>query len=445
MAALVARMTKQLDDHQMINESMEAYYEGAHRAQQIGISIPPSMRNLRTVLGWPGIVVDALEERLDLLGVAGVDDLGVMGIFDDNMLDVESGMVHLDALIYGLSFVTVSAGVDGAPDVLVAPESPKSATGIFDRRTRRLTAGLVRSVHGDVTEVSLLTDSEIIELRGTRGRRGWEVLDRTRHAMGEVPMVPFANRRRTARDSGRSQITRAVRSLTDQAVRTLLGMEVNREFYAAPQRWVMGAAEKDFQDANGNPKTSWELVLGKALALPRDEVTGDVPQVGQFAAASPAPFADQLRVLSQLLTAESAVPRNYLGFVTENPSSADAIRAEESRLIKHAERRQALFGASWKRVARLAAKQAGADVPEDFMSRASIQWRDAATPTKAAAADATSKLVGSGILPAEADVTLEMAGMDARMISKVQEQRALVAPSGIATLANAISRQSTGS
>lgn len=436
-SALVDSLSEQIDRHARINRKLEAYYEGSHRAQQIGISIPPSMRTLNAVLDWPAIVVDSLEERLDLLGLDGVGD-GVQAMFAANNLDVESGLAHLDALMFGISYVTVSAGAaDDEPDVLVVPESPKNATARFDRRVRRLTAGLVRDPAGDA--VTLLTDSEIVELAGTRGR--WEVLDRTQHGLGVTPMVAFPNRRRASRSSGRSQITRAVRSLTDQAVRTLLGMEVNREFYSSPQRWIMGASEDDFKASDGTARTGWELVLGAALALPRDDVTGEVPQVGQFSSASPAPFADQLRVLSQLLSAGSAVPRNYLGFVTDNPSSADAIRAEEARLIKHAERRQALFGMGWRQVARLIAKLTGED-RDDFMSTALPQWRDAATPTRAAAADATTKLVSAGIIPARGMVTLEMAGMDARTAARVQEDWAESTPAGIEGLAAVIGRQS---
>ena len=51
------------------------------------------------------------------------------------------------------------------------------------------------------------------------------------------------------------------------------------------------------------------------------------------------------------------------------------------------------------------------------------------------------KLVGAGIMPAAADVTLEMAGLGADEIQRVQAERATAAPSGIDALAASLARQ----
>ena len=107
--AMVSVMASTLSRTNQVNRTVEAYYEGSRRAKTLGISIPPSMRSVRAVIGWPGIVVDSIEERLDLLGFAGATDFGVDEVFADNELDVESGMGHLDALIFGTAFVAVTA------------------------------------------------------------------------------------------------------------------------------------------------------------------------------------------------------------------------------------------------------------------------------------------------------------------------------------------------
>lgn len=438
---LVGRMRDQLDRADRANRLVEAYYEGSHRAKLLGISIPPTFARVRTVIGWPGIAVDSVEERLDWLGWSGGADMGLDGVFADNGLGVESGVAHLDALIFGVGFVTVSAGLEGEPEVLVAMQSPKAATGIFDQRARRLSAGMVRIAAGDGggagEQIEVLLPDQII--RVVRAGQAWRVQDRQEHGAGQVPMVAMPNRRRTSRHSGRSEITRAVRSITDNAVRTLLGMEINREFYSSPQRWAMGADPSEFTREDGTLRTGWEVLLGSVWAIGRDE-DGNSPTVGQFAPASPAPYVDQVRALSQLMAAEAACPEHYFGFVTENPSSADAIRAGEARLVKHAERRQGQFGQAWMQVGRLAARILGEDRP-DFNRVVSCRWRDAATPTRAAAADATVKLVGAGIMPAAADVTLEMAGLGADEIQRVQAERATAAPSGIDALAASLARQ----
>lgn len=108
-------------------------------------------------------------------------------------------------------------------------------------------------------------------------------------------------------------------------------------------------------------------------------------------------------MLAQIMVGASAVPERYLGFVTTQPPSAETLATEESRLVKRAERRPAQFGAAWVEVGLLAANMHGANITqEEFRVEAALRWHDAATPrtpTKAATAEAVTKLVGAGILP----------------------------------------------
>ncbi|MEE2055878.1 hypothetical protein Q8A49_35805, partial [Nocardiopsis umidischolae] len=47
-------------------EILDAYYNGEQVVNDLGISIPPQLKGLHTVIGWPQIGVDALERRLDI-------------------------------------------------------------------------------------------------------------------------------------------------------------------------------------------------------------------------------------------------------------------------------------------------------------------------------------------------------------------------------------------
>ena len=109
------------------------YYDGLQRIKDLGISLPPQMRSIDTVVGWPGTTVDVMEERLDFEGWTG-DDLDE--VYRENRLSVEAPQAHLDALIYGTSFVAVSTGGDGEPDPLITVESPTSITGARLARPR---------------------------------------------------------------------------------------------------------------------------------------------------------------------------------------------------------------------------------------------------------------------------------------------------------------------
>lgn len=406
------RLVGRLTAYDEPNKRQLGYYTGKHTLQDLGISTPPAMRNLPVVAGWPAIVVDTLEERLDLLGwqTSDVDDddLQLADVFAANRLDTESSLGHLDALIYGVAFAVVGSG----PVPLVTVESPHLVTVTWDARRRMPDSAVVAEpatdAFGPVRANVYLAGRRLLVQRET-GSETWEVVDRETFPDGIIPVVPLVNRPHASAYQGRSEITRPVRYLTDAAIRTLLGAEVNREFYAAPQRWAMGASEDSFIDANGARVGEWQAVMGRVWAIERDE-DGNLPTVGQFNATSPTPFIEQIKLYAQLLAAQAGMPSSYLGFVTDNPASADAIRAGEARLVKRAERRQASFGQAWARVARLALLLRDGELPPEADAIRS-RWRDAATPTRAASADEASKLVGSGILPADSQVTYDRIGL----------------------------------
>lgn len=143
---LIDSLLKKLGNHHNANKVKENYYEGKNRLKDLKISIPPSLKLVDAVVGWAGTAVDVLEERLDLEGYIGADALGLNDIFRANDLDLESGLGHKDALIYGTGFVFVGKGKDGEADPLITIESPKRATAIYDMRTRRLAAAILVTI-----------------------------------------------------------------------------------------------------------------------------------------------------------------------------------------------------------------------------------------------------------------------------------------------------------
>ncbi|MFD8336785.1 phage portal protein [Streptomyces solisilvae] len=145
-AAVTARLERKHLAGQTAHARLDRYYEGHVRLASIGLSLPPEMRRLSTVVNWPALYVDALEERLDvegfrLDGAADADD-PLRQWWQANDLDEESQLAHLDALVYGRAFVTVGAASDdGAPPV-IRVESARTMATDFDPYTRRITAAL---------------------------------------------------------------------------------------------------------------------------------------------------------------------------------------------------------------------------------------------------------------------------------------------------------------
>lgn len=429
--AAVSAMRARLSKVSKHNHRRSSMYEGRfdELAHDLGISAPKGLPQLvNAVIGWPGIVVDVLEERLEFRGWIG-DDSDLNAVVRDNQLNAEAGRGHLDALIYGCGFVTVGRGVpaNGEPDVLVAVESAESCTVEWDYRARRAKAGLSKTVgeYGETVMETLYLPNETVRFEPSP--HGMVVVDRDDHRLGRVPVARLLNRERPAERWGRSEITRAVAYLTVAAIRTAVGMEVNREFYTSP-KWTVVNVEpavfgmSDDADEKANKAAGWSATSGHMNVIPPqvDEFGNPVtPHLHEFRPSSPAPYIDQLRAYSQLLAAETGIPVPYLGFEPSNQSSADSIRQQEYRLVKRAERRQLSLGLAWREVAYLSMLLRDGSVDPAVFRQVSVDWRDASTPTRAAAADEAAKLIGAGVLPADSRVTLDRIGLS------VQEQEEL--------------------
>ncbi|WP_331731717.1 phage portal protein (plasmid) [Streptomyces sp. NBC_01005] len=409
----------------------DAYFNGEQLIRDLGISIPPQLKSLHTVIGWPRVGVESLEERLDLEAFRwadGADSADLAEIVEANDLLDESSLAHTDALIFGREYLAVGSGDCGEDcPPLISVESPLDMTLMWDARLRMGTAALRECAANSYVEsgpeermlVLYTPDQTVTCLPSVSG--GWEIVDRDEHKLGVLPVVRMANRQRTADRIGKSEITPEVMSITDAACRRLMGMEVAAEFFGAPQRYILGASESAFQDADGTAKSAWETYIGRVLALERDE-DGAVPTVGQFAAHDPTGMTKIIDLYARIMSSQFGLPPHMLGYTTDNPASADAIRSTEAKLVKRSERRIRRFGSAWQQAMRLALWVRDGE-PPDKARRIETVWRNPATPTVAAQADATVKLVQAGILPADSDVALEMAGLSENQRQRVRTDR----------------------
>lgn len=405
-------------------EMRDAYFNGEQLVRNLGISIPPQLQGLHTVIGWPRIGVEALEQRLDLEAFKwsdGSDDTELQEIADANDLFDESSLGNLDALVYGRSYMTVGSGECGTGDCppLISFESPLDMTIDWDARLRMPRAALREcDYQGERMVVLYLPDQTVSAIESPDG---WVVVDRDPHQMGIVPVLRLANRQRTADRIGHSEITPEVMSITDAACRRLMGIEVAAEFFGAPQRYLLGVSESAFQDAEGNAKSSWETYIGRILALERDE-DGNVPNVGQFPAHDPSGQTKIIDLYARIMATQFGLPPHMLGYTSDNPASADAIRSAEGMLVKKAERRIRRFGATYREAMRLALWVRHGE-PPDKAQRIETVWRNPATPTIAAQTDAAVKLVQANLLPADSDVALELAGLTEHQRERVAAER----------------------
>lgn len=399
------RLTQQLGSDRSNLERLNAYYEGMQRLEQLGLAIPPDLRRFLVLVNWPRTTADAVEERQDvegftLAGQTSPDD-ELWRVWQANDLDEDSQLAHLDTLVYGRSYVCVGANEDDDQTPLVTVESPTEMTVERDPRTRRVSAALRVYGRASTNPTSpagfatlYLPDVTIWLERPTRGGR-WDEVDRDPHDLGVVPVVPLVNRARTTDRAGVSEMADVI-TLTDAASRALTNAQLATEAVAVPQRYVLGATKGDFVDQNGQQLTAWETYFGAVWAMANKDA-----RAGQFPAADLGNFEQIVNHYAQLVSGLTGIPASHLGFHTDNPASADAIRASESRLVKKCERKAKAWSGSWEQVMRLVRRIQSGEWDET-LQRIETKWRNPATPTDAQKADAVVKLHSDGILPIEA-------------------------------------------
>jgi hypothetical protein len=424
---LVTGLANRLTFQSVTMRIADQYYNGTQRLANLGISIPDQLAGIRTVVDWPRICVDPLVSRQQLDGFrlpGGTDvDTELRAHWTANDLDSEWPLTALDSLVMGRGYVIVGSPDTAGDSPLVTVESPLNLSLLWDPR-RRMTTAAYQSYEVEGVYIAVLyTPDETIRM--SRDQAGtWTVDDRDRHNFGEVPVVRFPNRARTADREGRSEITPAVRNTTDSVVRTLLGMEIAREFYSIPHRYGLGLNESDFQNPDGTPKTALQMTMSKFLAFERDE-NGEMPQVGQFQAFDPSVFTKIVDTHAKLMASYTGFPPDYFGLVsTANPASADAIRVSYDGINRRAKQVQGQNTAPMRQVAGLIWRFAhdGAPLPAD-VGRVQPEWVDVETFTPGAMTDAMQKQVAMGAVPPTSDVVLKKLGWNASDREQLEDDR----------------------
>lgn len=436
-------LVRKLNRKQRRNLLRSMYADGKQGLVDLGISLPPSMKEVEAVVGWPMKAVNSLSRRNIMQGftstAATPEDLGLVELWDDNHLDSKAPRAHTSALIHSCAFGFVTDGdvQAGQPKTLITTRSARDATGNWDQYSESLFEALeivARDSNGRATSMVLHFQGRYILIQWD-GRR-WRGFER-RHRFGMLAeALPY--QAELDRPFGRSRITRAVMYYTDSGVRTMLRTEVSAEFYNAPQRYALGAEDDAFTNPDGTRSTGWQVMLGRLLTLSRDE-DGQLPQVGTFSQQSMEPNIAHLRSIAMMLAGELSIAVGSLGIVQDNPDSAEAIRARNEELgieIEHWQR--TTLGPAWKRLAQKALA-IGDDSPAALAAYRTIraQWGSWAQSSEVSQAQASLARVQAVPRLAETDVELEHMGYTADEILRIQAQWARSASrSNIAALAS---------
>ena len=386
-----------------------SYYEAERRPEAIGITVPIQMQSLLAHVGYPRLYVDSIAERQSVegfrLGGADQADDELWQWWQANNLDIEAPLGYTDAYVHGRSYITISQpdpkmDPNWDPTVpLIKVEPPTRMYADIDPRINKVSKAIRVAYDAEGNEIQAATLYTMNATQGWFKSEGeWQDWFTINHGLGVVPVVPIANRTRLSDLYGTTEITPELRSMTDAAARILMLMQATAELMGVPQRLIFGIKPEEIGVDAETGQTFFDAYLARILAF--EDADG---KIQQFSAAELSNFTNALDQIAKQVAAYTGLPPQYLSTSSDNPASAEAIRAAESRLIKKVERKNLIFGGAWEEAMRIAMMMMKGPTVTPDMLRMETVWRDPATPTYAAKADAAVKLYanGMGVIPKE--------------------------------------------
>ena len=420
---MVMALSEKLDVTAPTLTTLDAYYRGvqptAFLAPKAAEALGDRLKSL--AVNFPRLAVRSLAERLTLTGfrLDGPDDepdKDLWKIWRRNHMEEAAAQAHIDALVYGRSFVIVWAGKRG-PQITV--ESPRQVAVSYDPATREVTAAFKRWVadgkghavlYGPDEITRYVSDANVADPAALPAT-AWKPVETIVNPLGQVPVIPIVNHGRLLEVDGVSEMA-DVLGLTDALNKLMADALVTSEFYARPRRWVTGLEVAE--DEDGNPIDPFSSEGTRVW-----QAEGPDVKFGQFDPVRLDGYADLTAVVTQQIGALTGLPPHYLGLHGDQPASADAIRSAEASLVARAYALHRTFGQGWSDVARLiVAVRDGVD-PETV--DAEPVWATPETRTPAQAADAAAKLAGIGV-PLSV-VLADVLGMTPPQIERVRAAR----------------------
>ena len=319
------------------------YYAMQDYRAPIGITIPAHVRaKYRATLGWTAKGVDCLADRLVFREFTN-DDFNVTEIFDRNNPDILFDSAILAALIGSCCFIYISKGEDDEVRLQVIEAS--NATGVIDPITGLLVEGYAVLARDDYNQPTL---EAYFEPNAThfipKNGRPYSVANEA----GIPLLVPVIHRPDAVRPFGRSRITRSGMYYQKEAEQTFERANITAEFYSWPQKYIIGL------DPDAEQLETYKATVSSLLTISASD-GGEKPSIGQFTTASMSPFTEQLRTAAAGFAGEMGLTLDDMGFVSDNPSSVEAIKASHENLRLAGRKAQRSLGAGLLNVAYVAA------------------------------------------------------------------------------------------
>lgn len=367
-------------------------------------------------INWCEKFIDSIDQRLFVEGFTlnGQDapDDALWATWTRNDMAEYQSENNIASTVTSNSYVMVGPSDEGA---LITVESPDSMALEVDPRTRRA-IGALKFYKAD--SEATLDDRAVLQIPNYSGegsklvefesgkpvgstQQAWMSKAQKLQSSPEIPVVQFPNRQRQC--VGRSEL-RGLKPVVDAANFTATSMMATVLHHAMPRMLALQVAESLFLNQDGSVNREAVKNATGALWIIPAETDEDgnvpdnapVPDIKQLPASDLRNFHETLNTLARVGAGLCGLSPHTFGFgVSDNPASADGIRASENDLVTRVERIQIARGNGYERVMRLAMAVEGRD-PAQATGLETV-WRNPATPTQASKADAASKALASGI------------------------------------------------
>lgn len=422
--------------HQDKNEEKDRYYEGKISLKEVnlGIALPDGMSRLEIGCSWGAKTVDVLASRSMFDGYVGSSGESVEEldrIVDGNRLVAQYMKASRDELKFGCTFATLSADKDIGCKIRF--HSPQTASAVWDGEKGRIAYGFAVIDTAPTNEeniwvpslVNLYTDDCVWVME--RGEDDIWYATPHRHKMGRPLMEALVWNPTSNKPFGRSRIKEPVRRLIQGYVRTIANASIALEFDTAPQKYILGVTDEQYDEIVTN---KFKQYVGSIIAATTNPENGEKPSFGQLTQGHIAPHVEMIRILATQFSAATGLSVTDTGVVNDaNPTSAEAVTAQSQTLILLAEQMNKNNGDTLRMIAHMAlavAHNTTIDKLTDEQKDVVAHFKNPAMPSIAASADAAIKIASARPGFANTDVFAEMLGFsqaDIRRI-KAQEQRA---------------------
>lgn len=332
---LVYRLCEAWRKHYGRNVLRHQYYTMHNRLKDLGISVPPQLKNLNAACGWAKKCVDVMIEHSKFDGFTAADgdvQAEIDRISRRNRFRTLYRRASTSALEQCFNLYFTSKDDAGGARVSAYPASVCGATwddandcleaALFVVSTRESKIGFYR----EPDWVNVVTAEYLVRIRlGDDGR--W-VATYEAHGLGRVPAFLAAYEPTLDRPFGTSRITREVMGYIDSAVRANVNEEIAAAFAVSTQKYLLGTAGDPFEDVS-----RWDTFIGSVFNIDFNSDDEVMPQFGQLPQPSMQPLSDHWRLLCGRMSAATGIHVSQFGQVHDNPASSDAIYQENEPLI----------------------------------------------------------------------------------------------------------------